>query len=97
MERTAATDVIVKVLSTIAPEIDLAAVDGTGDLQFECDLDSMDFLNLVEGVAQATGCEIPERDYGAIATLDGFTAYLVAQSDRSPAPADHSQEDHRAT
>jgi acyl carrier protein len=78
MERNRANDVIVQVLATIAPEIDPATVDRDGELQFEFDLDSMDFLNLVEGVAKATGRDIPERDYGAVSTLDGFVDYLAA-------------------
>jgi acyl carrier protein len=78
MERSAANDIIVTVLSTIAPEIDPASVDRSNELQFEFDLDSMDFMNLIEGVASAAGCEIPERDYAAVATLDGFVDYLTA-------------------
>ena len=80
MERPRATDLILSVLSGIAPEIDPATVDAAGELQFEFDLDSMDFLNLVEGVGKAAGFEIPERDYAAIGTLDGFVDYLVAHA-----------------
>ncbi len=80
MERDRATDIIVSVLSGIAPEIDPGTVDPSGELQFEFDLDSMDFLNLVEGVGKAAGIEVPERDYAAIATLDGFAQYLVAHA-----------------
>jgi acyl carrier protein len=72
------TDYESAVLSTIAPEIDPATVDRSGELQFEFDLDSMDFLNLVEGVARATGRAIPERDYAALATVDAFVDYLAA-------------------
>jgi acyl carrier protein len=80
MDRVVANQIIVDVLSAIAPEIDASTVDGSSDLQFEFDLDSMDFLNLVEGVAAATGREIPERDYAAVTTLDRFVDYLTGSA-----------------
>lgn len=78
MGHAEAADIIVTVLSGIAPEIDPQMVDRTGEMQFEFDLDSMDFLHLVEGVSEAAGLDIPERDYAAIATFDSFTEYIVA-------------------
>ena len=49
-------------------------------LREELDLDSMDFLNLLVGVHQRTGIEIPEADYPKLATLDRLVAYLAARS-----------------
>jgi acyl carrier protein len=80
MERTEATRIIVSVLSGIAPEIDPLSVDRAADLRFEFDLDSMDFMSLVEGVSKGAGIDIPEHDYAALATLDGFTDYVVAHA-----------------
>ena len=37
-------------------------------------------MSLVEGVSKAAGIEIPERDYAALDTLDGFTDYVVAHA-----------------
>jgi acyl carrier protein len=81
MEYDTANDVIVTVLAGIAPEIDPSSVDRSGPLQFEFDLDSIDFLNLIEGVGNATGAAIEERDYASIATLDDFTAYIAHHVD----------------
>ena len=78
MERERAADIILSVLAGIAPEIDSRTVDRAGDLRFDYDLDSMDFMTLVDGVASATGIEIPERDYARITTIDDFTDYVVA-------------------
>jgi acyl carrier protein len=72
-----ARGVVLTVLGRIAPEIDPATVDGDADIGGDLDLDSMDFLNLVEGVATETGVEIPERDYPQVATLSSFAQYLV--------------------
>lgn len=76
-------DAISRVLSTIAPEADLGAVDPHADLRESLDLDSMDFLNFVVGLHRELGVEVPEGDYRKIATLEGCVAYLAAH--RSPA------------
>jgi acyl carrier protein len=80
MERTRAFDIIVSVLSGIAPEVDPLSIDPAADLRFEFDLDSMDFMSLVEGVARAAAIDIPERDYAVLDSLDGFTDYVVSRA-----------------
>jgi acyl carrier protein len=65
-------------LRRIAPEVDLDGVDPDADLQDEVDLDSMDFLNLVTALHEATGIDVPERDYPSLSTVNGFVAYLEA-------------------
>jgi acyl carrier protein len=67
-----------RLLSRIAPEVDLDEVDPAAPLQEALDLDSMDFLNLVTALHEATGIEVPERDYPLLATLDGWVAYVEA-------------------
>jgi acyl carrier protein len=68
------------VLGQIAPEVDLDTVPADAALTEELDLDSMDFLNFVTGLLEATGVEIPERDYPAVQTLDRCVGYLVEHS-----------------
>ncbi|MBI3256627.1 MAG: acyl carrier protein [Actinobacteria bacterium] len=75
-----ATELIGAVLHRIAPEADLGGADADGDLQEQLDIDSMDFLNLVVGIHERSGIDIPERDYPQISTLRGLTGYLVARS-----------------
>ena len=77
MTPEAARDLVAQVLSRIAPEVDLAGVDGTASLQQELDLDSIDMLNLLTGLHERTGIEIPERDAAELASLDGCIAYLT--------------------
>jgi acyl carrier protein len=67
-----------QLLGRIAPEVDLAQVDDGALLQEEMDLDSMDFLNLVTALHDATGVDVPERDYPLLSTVGGFVAYVVA-------------------
>jgi acyl carrier protein len=69
---------IFEALAEIAPEADPQALRGAVPLRDQLDLDSMDFLNLLIGVHQRTGVEIPEADYGKLATLDQLVAYLEA-------------------
>ncbi len=72
-----ARDLIRSVLREVAPEADLDEVGVEETLQEALDLDSIDFLNLVVGLHEATGLEIPERDYAQLATLDGCVTYLT--------------------
>jgi acyl carrier protein len=73
---------VLRVLGEVAPEVDLTAVDASEDLREQLDLDSMDVLNLAIGLFQATGIEVPERDYARIVTVDGCVAYLARASGR---------------
>jgi acyl carrier protein len=75
-----ANEAVQAVLARIAPEVDFETIRGAGDLQEELDLDSMDFLNLTVGLAEAAGIDIPERDGPELATLDGCVAYLVRRT-----------------
>lgn len=68
---------VIAVLRRIAPEADLDEVPPDVDLRDELDLDSMDFLSLVEGLAEATGVDVPEGDYDKVVTLDGLLGYLA--------------------
>lgn len=80
MSREEALDLMRAVLRQVAPEADLDDVGPDESLREALDLDSMDFLNLVIGVHEKTGIEIPERDYPELASVDGFLGYLVARS-----------------
>jgi acyl carrier protein len=65
-----------RVLAQIAPEADLETLEPDTDLHLELDIDSMDFLNFVIGLHEATGIEVPERDYPRLSTLGGCVEYL---------------------
>ena len=69
---------LAQLLHRIAPEVDLDAVDPEAPLQEAMDLDSMDFLNLVTALHEATGVDVPERDYPSLGTVNGFVAYVAS-------------------
>jgi acyl carrier protein len=77
MDSRALHETVLRVLGEVAPEVDLTSVDPAEDLRDQLDLDSMDILNLAIGLFQATGIEVPERDYGRIVTVDGCVGYLT--------------------
>ena len=69
---------VLDALADVAPEADEAALDPAAPITEQLDIDSMDFLDFMTGVAERTGIEIPEADYGKVTTLDGCVAYLAA-------------------
>ena len=83
-------DVVLRVLGRLAPEADLGALDPLVPLREQLDIDSMDFLNLLIGIDEELGIDIPERDYRRVQTLDGLLGYLAdrqgARPDRATSP-----------
>lgn len=65
-----------RLVAAIAPDIDPDTVDTTARLREDLDLDSLDFLNVVEAVQQETGVSIPESDYPKITSIASLASYL---------------------
>lgn len=80
MNRERAYAIVKEALHEIAPEVDLDTLAVDAELHVDLDLDSMDFLNLVTGLHESTGLEIPERDYPMLATIGGLTDYLASRA-----------------
>jgi acyl carrier protein len=70
---------ILRVLGDIAPEADLHGLRPDRELRDQLDLDSMDMLNAVIALHHALGIDVPEADYGRLATLDGAVDYLAGR------------------
>jgi acyl carrier protein len=77
MTKEEAKRVLAEVLGRFAPEVDFARVDAHADLREQLDIDSIDFLNALVALHEATGVDVPESDYGEVATLDGAASYLA--------------------
>ena len=67
---------VLRELGNIAPEIDPNQIDPRVDLREQIDLDSIDVLDVMIAVHEATGVDIPEADYPKLLTLNDFAAYL---------------------
>jgi acyl carrier protein len=75
---------IVATLKTIAPEVEAGELAADRALREQVDLDSMDWLNVMVGLHQRFGVDIPETDYARLVTLDGIVAYLAQRLARPP-------------
>ncbi len=62
-----------------APEIDPQTLRPDDVFRQEFDLDSMDFLNFVIGLHGSLGVEVPEADYGKLATVKTAVDYLESR------------------
>jgi acyl carrier protein len=67
---------VVDSVHVVAPEADFARVRPERSLREQLDLDSFDYLNVLIELHARLGVEIPEADYGRVATLDALVGYL---------------------
>ena len=72
-----AKQIIFDVLLLVAPEVSAEEIEHDVDLSEQLDLDSMDYLNWLIGISEATGIEIPQRDASRFLTIDGAASYLL--------------------
>lgn len=76
MTESAIRDAIFEGLKKIAPEANPGDLAPGENLRDALDIDSFDFLNLLIGLHDSLGVEIPESDYGKLTTLDAIVSYL---------------------
>ncbi len=71
---------ILSAIADVAPELEpeLGDLDHDIDLWTELQLDSMDHLAVMTRLATQSGCEIPERDYPRLTTVNALRDYLRA-------------------
>ncbi len=72
-----ARQTIKDILREIAPDSDPDTLTDDADLRDSLELDSLDFLNFVEELAQRSGRRIDEDDYPKLATLASGAAFLA--------------------
>ena len=82
MTRDEIANLVRGALTSVAPEAESQPLDPDAEFRDQMDLDSMDFLNFVIALHEATGVDIPERDYPQLASLNGCTDYLAARLER---------------
>jgi acyl carrier protein len=77
---TEALDALVRrAITEVAPELapELDDLDPDADLWRELELDSMDHLSVMTRLSEATGRDIPERDYPKLRSLREICDYLA--------------------
>lgn len=85
MSREEIASLVRGALTSVAPESADQPIEPDADFRDQMDLDSMDFLNFVIALHEATGIDIPEKDYPQLVTLDGAVGYLMAKCGPQPA------------
>lgn len=75
-----ARELIAATLIDIVPDADLAAMPDDADIREYLELDSLDFLELVERLSKRTGYRIDEDDYAALRTMDDAVRLLTARA-----------------
>ena len=79
MNDTELLAVLIETLQSIAPEVEGSELRPDRPLRQQVDLDSMDWLNVLQGLHLRLGVDIPESDYAGLVTLDDIVAYLAAR------------------
>jgi acyl carrier protein len=82
---------VTAILHRFLPDFDVGALKPDASLRQALAADSMDVLNLVVGIHDELGVDIPEADYQKIDTLDDCLDYLAAAiAARQPVDAPRS-------
>lgn len=63
----------------VAPEADLATVRPDRPLREQIDMDSFDFLTVLEHLHARLGVDVPEADYARMSTLDASVTYIAGR------------------
>lgn len=70
-------DVILDILEGIAPDEDLSGLKDDVPLREQLELDSMDFLDIVMELRKRHRVQIPEEEYGQLASMGSTVTYLT--------------------
>jgi len=68
--------VVIDIISDIAPDEDTSNLKPDVRLREQLQLDSMDFLDIVMELRKRYGIEVPESEYIQLATLNSSADYL---------------------
>ncbi|MDB4631926.1 acyl carrier protein [bacterium] len=70
-------DVIIEILEDIAPDEDLSSLKDDVSFREQMELDSMDFLDIVMELRKRHRVQIPEEEYGELASMESTVTYLT--------------------
>ena len=69
-------DEILDILDDISPDEDLDSLNDEQPFRDQLELDSMDFLDIVMELRKRHRVQIPEEDYGNLASMSSTVTYL---------------------
>lgn len=67
---------IIDILEDISPDEDLDSLNDETPFRDQLELDSMDFLDIVMELRKRHRVQIPEEDYGNLASMSSTVSYL---------------------
>jgi acetyltransferase len=70
---------VLDTIASIAPETDIGALRPEQPLRQQIDLDSIDWMNVVVELCARLAVDIPDSEYGKLATLESIVTYLAAR------------------
>ena len=70
-------EVVLDILTDIAPDEDLSNLNDEIAFREQLELDSMDFLDIVMELRKRYRVQIPEEDYGQLASMASTCEYLT--------------------
>lgn len=65
-------------IGQVAPDVEAGDLVDGARLRQDLELDSLDFLRVLETINQNAGVDIPEKAYGEVSTVDGLVRYVAA-------------------
>lgn len=80
MNELDARTAVAAAIGKVAPDVEDADLEDSARLRQDLELDSLDFLRLVQVLAEDAGVDIPERDYAKVATVGGLVGYVAAHA-----------------
>lgn len=77
MNEQDARTAVLAAINEVAPDVDTEGLDTSSRLRQDLELDSLDFLRLLEVLAQSTGVSTPEDDYAGLTTVQRLIDYFA--------------------
>lgn len=78
MNEQDARTAVLAAINEVAPDVETEGLDTSSRLRQDLELDSLDFLRLLEVLAQSTGVNTPEDDYADLTTVQRLVDYIAA-------------------
>ena len=80
MNEQNARTAVLAAINTVAPEVDTDSLGTESRLRQDLELDSLDFLEVLERIAQSTGVITVEEDYPTLTTVQSLIDHVVARA-----------------
>lgn len=70
---------VLAAINAVAPDVETDGLEGSARLRQDLELDSLDFLRLLEVLSQSTGVDTPEDDYAGLTTVQSLVDHVTTR------------------